>query len=422
MQKETLKSNDLGEKIIVASADSGLKILICEKKDFNSSFAIFGTRYGSVDTKFCKPGEEPIEVPEGIAHFLEHKLFENEDGDTFEKFAKTGASANAYTSFDRTCYLFGCVNNFKENLEILLDFVSHPYFTKETVEKEQGIIGQEIKMYDDVPNWCVFFNLLSALYHNHPVKINIAGTVDSIAKITDKLLYSCYNTFYNMSNMFLCIAGNVDADVIFETVEKILPKSKGAEICRSSFDEPKTVKTEYIEQDLPVSMPLFAIGIKGEAPEKQSYKNIVLNEMILDLVIGSSSDLYSDLLNEKLINKSFETEYFFGGGYSALLFQGQSNNPKAVLERIKAEIIKIQQNGVDKELFEGLKKDNIGKCLTDWDNPEDIVSQLVDSIFAEELPFDEIKAVKSVTLQEIENKFKEIDLDNISLSVIIPKK
>lgn len=422
MQKRELLSNDLGEKITEATHESGLKILICEKPEFNSCFAIFGTKYGSIDTNFSKNGEPFISVPEGIAHFLEHKLFENEDGDAFEKFSKTGASANAFTSFDRTCYLFGCVDKFEENLNILLDFVRKPYFTEKTVEKEQGIIGQEIKMYDDVPSWCVFFNLLNALYHYHPVKINIAGTVDSIAKITDKLLFSCYNTFYNMSNMFLCIAGNVNADLILNTVEKQITERNKVEITKSTFNEPPTVAKKYIEQQMTVSMPLFSIGIKLTPPKHQSYKNIIINEMLLDLLIGSSSDLYAELLNTNLINKSFETEYFFGTGYSALLFQGQSNNPKEVLNKIKAKILEIQKSGIDPKLFEGLKKDNIGKCLSSWDNPEDIVSQFVDSIFAQGSPFDEISAVKSVTEEEINNYFKKIDTENIALSVINPKK
>lgn len=420
MQKETIFSRDLGENITVATHQSGLKIIVCEKKSFSSSFAIFGTKYGSIDTEFAKNGEDLITVPEGIAHFLEHKLFESEDGDAFLKFAKTGANANAYTSFDRTCYLFDCTEKFKENLDILLSFVRSPYFTAKTVEKEQGIIGQEIKMYDDVPNWCVFFNLLSAMYKNHPVKINIAGTVESIAKITDKLLYSCYNAFYNMSNMFLCVAGNVDTDLILKTVEDTITERDNVEIKRTLFDEPFEVKETYIEKNMTVAMPLFAIGIKDKAPKKQSYKNIVTSEMLIELLIGSSSDLYAELLNNKLINRSFETEYFFGRGYSAFLFQGSSKEPKKVLERIKEEIKNIQKNGVSPELFSGLQKDNIGKCLSDWDNPEDIVSQLVDSIFAEDSPFGEIEAVKSVTLEDINRKFNEIDVENIALSVINP--
>ncbi len=203
MSVQEIKSQLTGDKYYKVKHKSGLNIYVYEKEGYNSTYAVFGTRYGSINTTFSSNGGEKMTVPDGIAHYLEHKLFECEDGDAFAKYAKTGANANAFTSFDKTCYLFSTTDNFKESLEILLDFVQRPYFTEETVAKEQGIIGQEIKMYDDSPEWRVMFNLLEIMYHNHPVKIDIAGTVESIAKITPELLYKCYNTFYNLTNMAL---------------------------------------------------------------------------------------------------------------------------------------------------------------------------------------------------------------------------
>ena len=204
MNINEIKSDILNEKYYKINHPSGLTVYVLPKENYSSAYAVFGTKYGSIDTRFKRSDSDKwTEVPEGIAHFLEHKLFESEDLDAFERYAKTGASANAYTSFDKTCYLFQCSSNFKENLKILLDFVQNPYFTPQTVQKEQGIIGQEITMYYDVPGWMSTFNLLRCLYKNHPVRIDIAGTVDSIAQITDKLLYDCYNTFYNLHNMAL---------------------------------------------------------------------------------------------------------------------------------------------------------------------------------------------------------------------------
>jgi predicted Zn-dependent peptidase len=198
---------------------TGLDIYIMQMPDFHSAYALFGTRYGSVNTMFRLDGEKDfVQVPEGIAHFLEHKLFENEDTGAFEQYAKTGAIANAYTSFDRTAYLFMCSENFNPSLEILLNFVQNPYFTQETVDKEQGIIAQEIRMNQDDPNWKLFFNSLKSMYHHHPVRIDIAGTVESIQKIDADLLYRCYHTFYNLHNMTLCIAGNVKTEEILEKV------------------------------------------------------------------------------------------------------------------------------------------------------------------------------------------------------------
>ena len=213
MNINEIKSDILNEKYYKINHPSGLTVYVLPKENYSSAYAVFGTKYGSIDTRFKRSDSDKwTEVPEGIAHFLEHKLFESEDLDAFERYAKTGASANAYTSFDKTCYLFQCSSNFKENLKILLDFVQNPYFTPQTVQKEQGIIGQEITMYYDVPGWMSTFNLLRCLYKNHPVRIDIAGTVDSIAQITDKLLYDCYNTFYNLHNMALVVVGNVTKD------------------------------------------------------------------------------------------------------------------------------------------------------------------------------------------------------------------
>jgi predicted Zn-dependent peptidase len=221
MDFEIIESKKLHVKVIYQKHPTGLDIYVAPKSGYSSQYAIFGTKYGSIDNLF-KEGEKSTAVPEGIAHFLEHKLFESEDGDTFSRFAKTGASANAYTSFDRTCYLFSCTSEFRASLEILLDFVQKPYFTKKTVQKEQGIIGQEIKMYDDDPNWQVFFGLLRSLYHAHPVKTDIAGTAQSIAQITPELLYKCYQSFYNLNNMVLCVAGDVDPSLVLEVADTLL--------------------------------------------------------------------------------------------------------------------------------------------------------------------------------------------------------
>ncbi|MBR7061003.1 MAG: insulinase family protein, partial [Eubacterium sp.] len=251
MDIKEIKSEILEEKYFEINHPSGLKIFVMPKENYSSAYAVFGTNYGSIDTRFKRSdSEEWTEVPEGIAHFLEHKLFESEELGAFERYAKTGASANAYTSFDKTCYLFQCSDNFKESLEILLDFVQNPYFTAQTVEKEQGIIAQEIRMYLDEPGWMSMFNLLKCFYHKHPVKIDIAGTVDSIAQITDKLLYSCYNTFYNLHNMALAVVGNVDVESVVEVCTKFLKKSENLSIEKSFEDEPRKIVCNYVEHNL----------------------------------------------------------------------------------------------------------------------------------------------------------------------------
>lgn len=223
LQKKESYSQRLEQRLVKIKHRSGLEIMVYPMENCSSAYAIFGTRFGSVNNCFRLENEkEAVKIPDGIAHFLEHKLFENEECDAFERYAKTGANANAYTSFDKTCYLFSCTENFEESLEILLDFVTDPYFTQQTVDKEQGIIGQEIKMYDDNPQWQVYFGAIRNLYKNHSVNVDIAGTVESIAKITPEYLYRCYNTFYSLNNMVLCVCGNVSANQVTAVADKVL--------------------------------------------------------------------------------------------------------------------------------------------------------------------------------------------------------
>ncbi len=410
------------EKCTVATHSSGLKVYLCEKKDFSANYAIFGTHYGSIDTEFSVGNGEMITVPEGIAHFLEHKLFEGKDGeDAFTKYATTGASANAYTSFDRTCYLFKCSDKFYDNLDILLNFVSSPYFTPETVEKEQGIIGQEIRMYDDSPGWCVLFNLLRALYVNHPVRIDIAGTVGSIAEITDKTLYDCYNTFYNPSNMFLCVCGNFDTQKVLKMVENTVKADKGDVINRGISNEPDSLVTDYTEQKMPVSMPLFVVGVKDNTVKyNHSVEHIITSELLLETVAGKISPLYDRLLKEGLIGSGFGSEFFHGHGYSALLFEGESKDPLKVKEAIVEEISKIAQNGVDEQLFEDARRKLYGHEIRIYNDVEDTVSSLVDCVMDGYPPFARLEALKNATPKDVTARAKSLDLKLTALSVIKP--
>ncbi len=420
MKKEFFES-EIGEAYVKATLDNGLKIYILEKPGYKSCYALFGTKYGSIDTIFNVDGKETA-VPEGIAHFLEHKLFESEDGDAFTKYAKTGAYANAFTSFDKTCYLFSCSDRFYENLDILLNFVQSPYFTKETVEKEQGIIGQEIRMYDDSPSWRVMFNMLMAMYHNHPVRIDIAGTVESIAKIDYNLLYDCYNTFYNPSNMFICIAGNVDIDTCLKQIKEGIKNTQPKEIIRIKPEEPQTVAQSYTEQALEVAQPMFCFGFKEKIAEpEKTVKEKVITALLLNIISGESSPLYKDLINKCLINDEFDSEHFCGNGYSALIFEGESSDPKAVAEAIKNEITRLKADGIDKKLFSAIRKGMYGSSIRLYNNVESIAMQLVDCAMNDCGLFDEIKYLKSITIDDVQRKLNELDCDNTVLSVINPK-
>ncbi len=419
MKKEYFES-EIGEAYVKATLENGLKIFILEKPQYKSCYALFGTKYGSIDTIFSVNGKETA-VPEGIAHFLEHKLFESEDGDAFTKYAKTGAYANAFTSFDKTCYLFSCSDRFEENLDILLNFVQSPYFTEATVKKEQGIIGQEIRMYDDSPAWRVMFNMLMAMYHNHPVRIDIAGTVESIAKIDYNLLYDCYNTFYNPSNMIICIAGNVDADACLKQINDNIKPSTPHEIIRIKPEEPYNVVKNYTEQALEVAQPMFCFGFKESANEEIKLKDKVITALLLNIISGDASPLFKELINKELINDEFESEHFCGDGYSALLFEGESQDPEAVAEAIKSEVERLKAEGIDKKLFNAVRAGMYGSAIRLFNNVESIAMQLVECATTDCGLFDEIKYLKSVTLEDVQKKLAQLDCENTVLSVIKPK-
>lgn len=421
MLRQTFES-EIGESYVKAVLPNGLKIYLLEKPQYTSAYAIFGTKYGSIDTCFSVDGKK-ICVPEGIAHFLEHKLFESEDGDAFTRYAETGGYANAFTSFDRTCYLFSCSDRFYDNLAILLDFVQSPYFTQETVSKEQGIIGQEIRMYDDSPAWRVMFNMLSCMYKNHPVKIDIAGTVDSIAQIDADLLYKCYNTFYHPSNMFICIAGNIDIDKTLKHIKDSIKESSPIEIERGEFDEPYEITESYTEQALEVAQPMFCFGYKEKiGAEERTVKEKIRTALLLEVIAGDSSPLYERLIKQGLINDEFSFEYFTGNGYAAVIFDGESSDPKAVAEEIKKEITAIKEKGIDKKLFSVVKRGLYGDAVRRFNNVEGIAMQLVDCAMNDSGLFDEIKYLKSATAENVYNRLLLLDNDNTVLSVINPKE
>lgn len=416
-----IKNELLGDSYFEIDHSSGLKIFVYPKENYSSAYAVFGTKYGSVDTSFRIEGEENFtSVPEGIAHFLEHKLFESEELDAFARYAKTGASANAYTSFDKTCYLFSCSGNFEESLEILLDFVTNPYFTAQTVEKEQGIIGQEIKMTNDEPGWESLFSLLRAMYHNHPVKIDIAGTVESISHITADLLYSCYHTFYNFSNMALAVAGNVTVEQVLRVADKMLKAAPPKKIERKFEPEPPTVVQDTIVRNLPVSMPIFAIGYKEDIKTPcRTLKETLESEILLDIIAGKTSTLYEELLNDGLINTTFETEYFEGYGYSAHIFTGESNDCERVREHINRELIKVISEGVDRETFDRIKKKHYGGVIMNFDDVGSLANSLVGDHFNGDGLFDRISVLESITAEDIDKRLRTaISIENSSMSII----
>lgn len=418
--EKRIENKKLGISYLFKEHSSGLKIYLMKMKGVSSTRAIFGTKYGSIDTCFSKNGGKTVSVPEGIAHFLEHKLFESEGVDAFELFSKTGAYSNAYTSFDRTCYLFNCTENLEENLKILLGFVQSPYFSKETVEKEQGIIGQEIQMYLDAPDWRVLFNLLSALYRENPVRIDIAGTRESISKITAELLYSCYETFYNPSNMFLVLAGDFSEEKVLEIVDSQLKPSESIEIKRHVTPEQSGVLKEYCEQSLAVAKPMFMLGFKIETIGYEDAKRRIAMELGLEIAFGKSAPLFKTLRDKGLITNPLDYEYFCTRDTAVALIGGESDDPKAVREMILGEIDRLIKEGLPEELFTASKKTAYGESLLAFDKVEGAVSRMVESAVTGENAFQELEALASITLNDILDCLKLLTKENQALSVITP--
>lgn len=425
MKTKKISYEAIGEEYFFTKHPSGLDIYIYPKKGYSSKYAILGTNFGSVNNTFKLKDEENFTVvPDGIAHYLEHKLFASENGDAFELFAKTGASANAYTSFEKTAYLFSCTDNFNQSLEILLDFVQAPYFTEENVEKERGIIAQEIKMYQDSPEWKVYINLLGALYHNHPVKIDIAGSVESIAKITPEVLYNCYKAFYNLHNMALCIVGDLDPDEVLAVIDKKLQYSSPIEIDRYFPQEPKTVYKKFVSEEFDINSSIFCLGFKEDISSNVTTKDSVYTDLILSYLTSPSSEMYGELLESGLINiASFTGEHLEGPGYSAVIFSGESQNPEKAAEVIKKYTAKLLSSGIKKEDFERIKKAVYGKSMSVYNSVSSTANVLLGFVLSGKDFFGYMKELENATLEELNKRiaahFKE---DNSSLSVAVPKR
>ncbi len=419
MNYTELTDERFGEKYYTLKHPTGLRIMVCPKAGFNSTYAVIGTHFGSVNSTFIHNGKK-VMVPDGTAHYLEHKLFESEEGDAFTQYAKTGASANAYTSFDTTCYLFSCTERFDESLEILFDLIQSPYFTPETVAKEQGIIGQEIKMYEDSPEWRVHMNLLQAMYVLHPINKDIAGTVQTIAEITPEVLYECYNSFYNLNNMVLCVAGDVDPEEVLRIADSKLKPNEPV-VTESVFpDEPYEVGLPYIEQTLPVTVPQFSLGFKEKCGEGfVSTKEHLCTAIMLEAFAGEGSELYRELLDAGLINSSFGTEYMEGVGYRLVIFEGETQQPSVVAEKIKAAVRRLHETGVSEEDFENARKVVYGRIARSCDSPSAIAADMLNAVFTGRKLFESSQLIGGITLDDVNERLKDqLDPDNCCLSVI----
>ena len=404
---------------------SGLDVYIFPKK-MSTTYALLGVKYGSLHSKF-KVGDDLITVPDGVAHFLEHKMFTNADGsDSFEKFSALGADANAYTSFNRTAYLFSCTDNFALSLTELLYFVTHPYFTKESVASEIGIIAEEIKMYDDTPSDRCYYGMLEGMYHNNGIKKNICGTVDSISQITPEILYTCHNSFYRPENMMLIVCGDVDDDEILSIVDENIVSSEKSEPIEQikTLDEPRSVFKAYVERKMQVSKPIFNIGYKdieisinGAERQKKDAVMSILNEMLF----SRAGELYNYLFENNIVSPNFSYGYTISENAAYNSVAGEADDPKKVLDEIQKYIERVKVSGLSIDDFNRGKKVMYAEFVKAFDSTDSIANNMLSFICDDAELLDYSDIVSSVTFEDVCEQFeKSFSKETIVLSVVLP--
>lgn len=426
IKKERIKL--LHEEILSTKLDCGLRAYIIPKRGWHRKIAILSAKYGSVDLKFkvSKNGDF-ISTPAGIAHFLEHQLFKKQEGDALAAFGKFGASSNAATDHTSTTYYFTCSDNFKESLELLLNFVYSPYFQEQNVEKEKLIIEQELSMYNDVPDYRCYRNLIEILYKEHPVRIDIGGSKESIGQITKDMLEDCYNIFYKPQNMILLFAGDLDNYKVFEQSNKILGKSKmtaGGEILRSNISEPEGVIKDSISENMLVSRPRILIGYKEPIPakgEKESLMQEITTGIVLELLFGKGSRFYARAYESGLIDDSFSHYYTCEKSFAYCIIGGETDNPQKLREEVSRAVDNIKKVSANRDIAVAKRK-RLGKFIRIFESPDSAAFFVAECIQKSVDPFsiyDLIKQVhRSVLIERAEKLFNP---QNCAVSVVSPK-
>lgn len=416
----------IGENLYTAQLRNGLTINVVTKPGFQLSYAVFATNYGGAHRRFFLNGQWH-DTPAGVAHFLEHKMFDMPDGDNaLSVLSANGAQPNAFTSSGMTAYYFDCTAGFEENLRMLLKFVSTPYFTDETVQKEQGIIGQEIGMVEDNPGYVVYNRLMRMLYEHNPIRDQVAGSVESIAQISAETLYNCHKAFYSPSNMTLCIAADFDPEKIIEIAEEILPSERAeipkADMGEAESDKPlKTLNDEAME----VSAPQFLIGAKvAPAPEgNELLRQKIVAQLALRVLFGTSGSFYNRLYSEGLLNRDYDYEIDYTAGTSTIIIGGESAQPMRVLDEVKAAVSAVISGGLDPDAFEAAKRASFGSRLRGLEDFDSLCLALADGVFGGYCFLDCFDVLESIRLEECEAFLAEFMApDRLAISIISPVK
>lgn len=419
---QIIENNKIQEKVFIEKMKNGLTVMVFPRKNIQKKYIIWGTRFGSTDNNFIAPGDnEPTKVPDGIAHYLEHKLFEQENGkNSLDVLSSLGVDANAYTSNSMTAYLYECSDNFYEALDEFMNYVQNPYFTDENVEKERGIIGQEIMMYNDYPDWRLYMNAIKCMYSKNPIRIDVAGTKETIAEIDKEKLYKIYNTFYRLDNMVLIVCGDFKVEEILKEIEKRITLTRNnTEIKRIYEEEPEEIAQKSIEEKMEISLPCFMLAYKDKVEKEKFAKKDLAMDIIFYLILGRSSKLYQDLYNEGLIYSELGYDYEFSKTYSHFLIQGQSTEPEKVIERIKEEIEKFKQTGFEEEEFLRIKKKLYGEYVKEYNDISVIANNLLGDYMKDLTPFIYFEEFDTLTKSEVEEILKEVLIEEKSVTSII---
>ena len=420
---QSIFNSKVKETLYIEKLKNGLTVMIIPKRGVQKKYIIWGTHYGSIDNKFIVPGEKEVtEVPNGVAHFLEHKMFEQENGiNSLDKLTSIGVNANAYTTNDHTAYLYECTDHFYEALDEFMDYVQNPYFTDENVEKEKGIIGQEIQMYDDYPEWKVYYNCLEAMYHTNPVKLDVAGTIETISHIDKEILYKCYNTFYNPSNMCLVVSGDFNPEKIIEEIKKrLINKKQNGEIKRIIEEEEESIVKEKIEQEFKISKPLFTIGIKCKLAEQtQKVRTHIAIQIVLNILFGESSELYRELYQEGNMFSPPSISYEFTDSYAHILISENANNPDEVYNKLKKKVNEYKQNGIKEDDFERTKKMLYGDYIREFNDVSDIARLFLSDYMKGINSFDYFEEIDGIDVDYVSQILKQYFVeDKMVLSVV----
>lgn len=415
----------IGETRYTETLPNGLRLVVVPKPGHAASYAAFATEYGGSFRRF-RTGEDWLDTPAGIAHYLEHKMFDMPEGENaLEILSANGAEPNAFTSSGMTCYHFESTRNFEENLEMLLRFVSTPYFTEESVEKEQGIIGQEIRMTEDSPGFEVYIHLMKLLYDHHPVREAVAGTVESIRQITPEVLHHCHRVFYHPSNMTLCVCGDVDPERVIAIAQSVLPSDPGIPP-ETDFGPPDLeIPTEKRHtMTMEVSAPLFLIGAKLPPAENGTslLRQKLTAGLVLRLLFGSSSDFYTEQYAAGNISRDFDYEIDYSSGTATIILGGESPDPEKVWNEVLKTIETNIRFGIRRTDLARIRKASIGARLRGLEDTESIALSQVDGVFGGYDPMQAVEILPSITAEECDAFLREhLAPDHLVMSLVLPK-